>query len=123
MKYFSEAHEIWQKFVPKAGQALTVQGEMLRAVEKLRDEAQRNGNINWDGGFVILLNYLADKLGDSQVFEAAAIERSNYIVHRLGNFKDPYLADDLYDELSDRVVEYFRHYGSLPREKNPSLRR
>jgi hypothetical protein len=28
------------------GLADTVQGELLRAVEKLRDEAQRNGNVN-----------------------------------------------------------------------------
>jgi hypothetical protein len=31
---------------------------MLRAVEKLCDEATRNGNGNWDSGFVLLLKYL-----------------------------------------------------------------
>jgi hypothetical protein len=123
MKYFNEAHEIWQKFVPKRGQAETSQGEMLRAVEKLRDEARRNGNINWDKGFEILLHYLAEKLGDSQVFDTAVIEQSQSILRRLGNFEDPYLGNDLYDELSDRVVEYFRHYGSLPHKHNPSLGR
>lgn len=62
MKYFEEAKEIWQKFVPESGQAETVQGELLRAVEKLRDEAIRNGNGNWDEGFEILLSYIGRKL-------------------------------------------------------------
>ena len=44
---------IWQTYVPKRGQAATVQGELLRANEKLRDESQRNGNINWDEGHEI----------------------------------------------------------------------
>ena len=56
--YFEEEKKIWQQFVPKSEQAETVQGELLRAVEKLRDEAIRNGNGNWDNGFEILLNYL-----------------------------------------------------------------
>ncbi len=41
MQYFEEATRIWQTFVAKSGQAETVQGELLRAVEKLRDEATR----------------------------------------------------------------------------------
>ncbi|CAH8770501.1 hypothetical protein [Paenibacillus dendritiformis] len=53
MKYFNEAKYFWQTYVPKQGQAETVQGELIRAIEKLRGEAQRNGNINWDKGFVI----------------------------------------------------------------------
>lgn len=51
MDHFEEAKAIWHMFVPKSGQADRVQGELLRAVEKLRDEATRNGNINWDRGF------------------------------------------------------------------------
>ena len=49
---------IWHNLVPPRGQASTVQGELLRAVEKLRWEAQENGNINWDEGFLILLSFL-----------------------------------------------------------------
>ncbi|GAA3412494.1 hypothetical protein [Streptosporangium vulgare] len=50
MKYFEETGHIWRTLVPKFGQASTVQGELLCADEKLRDETTRNGNINWDGG-------------------------------------------------------------------------
>ena len=121
MKYLDEARKIWQEFVPNSGQSDTTQGEMLRAVEKLRDEAQRNGNANWDAGFEILVRYLVEKLGDSKVFDTATRERSQSILQQLNNFEEPYLEDDFYDELGDRVVEYFRYYGSLPHKKNPSL--
>lgn len=50
-KYFKECKRIWKKLVPKQGQADTVQGELLREVEKLRHEAWNNGNINWDDNF------------------------------------------------------------------------
>lgn len=96
---------------------------MLRAVEKLRDEALRNGNGNWDEGFEILLSYLENKLHDSKVFSDQTIKKSESILTRLRDFDNPYLEDDFYDELGDRVVEWFRYYGSQPHEKNPTLRR
>ena|SRR6185369_10891019 len=123
MKYFDEAREIWKQFVPKAGQSETVQGEMLRSIEKLRDEALRNGNLNWDEGFEILLTYLGNKLSDPAVFSYDEILRSEFILSRLMDFNNPYLEDNLYDELSDSVVEYFRHYGSQPHKTNPELYR
>ncbi len=62
MQFLDEAKFIWREFVPRSVQAETVQGELLRAVEKLRDEALRNGNGNWDNGFEILLGYLGSGL-------------------------------------------------------------
>ena len=53
MKYYAEAKRLWSTYVPKNGQADTVQGELIRAIEKLRDEVQRNGNGNWDRGHQI----------------------------------------------------------------------
>ncbi|MFS0907509.1 hypothetical protein AB3N02_31575 [Priestia aryabhattai] len=46
MRYFEEAKEIWVKYVPKSGQSGVVEGELIRAIEKLRCEAQDNGNAN-----------------------------------------------------------------------------
>jgi len=40
VKYFEEAKFLWKTYVPKKGQSETVQGELIRAIEKLRDEAQ-----------------------------------------------------------------------------------
>ncbi|NOV00028.1 hypothetical protein GC097_08370 [Paenibacillus sp. LMG 31457] len=67
MKYFEEAELLWKTYVPKQGQSETVQGELIRAIEKLRDEAQRNGNDNWDKCFVMFCDYLEITLCDSGV--------------------------------------------------------
>jgi len=70
MSYETEARTIWKTYVPPSGQAKTVQGELLRAVEKLRDEAQRNGNVNWDDGHKILARFVRTTLIDSGLFDA-----------------------------------------------------
>lgn len=123
MHHFEEAKSIWQTYVPKRGQAETVQGELLRAVEKLRDESIRNGNANWDDGFEILLAYLTDRLTDPAAYSPEAIAGTKAALDRLRDYDHPYLEDDLYDQLGDRVVEYFRFYGSLPHASNPNLHR
>ena len=123
LDYFEEARNIWQQFVPQAGQADTVQGELLRAVEKLRDEAIRNGNGNWDEGFRILLSYLKQHLLDEAVFSTDQISRSKSILNRLRRGRDPLLEDEPYDYLGARVVDYYRRYGSQPHAHNPQLRR
>jgi len=121
MDYFNEAKDIWMNFVPKSGQADTVQGELLRAVEKLRDEAIRNGNGNWDHSFDLLLRYLRERLLDPNVFAPAVIEKTSQTLDRLADFEQPYIVDDLYDDLGDRVVEYYKHHGSQPHQPNPEL--
>jgi len=123
MQYFEEAKEIWQKFVPTSGQADTVQSELLRAVERLRDEAQRNGNMNWDEGYEIFLTYLEEKLSDPKVFEIDKVARIKHMLDRFRNYDDPYLEEDYYDELGDRVVEYFKFHGSIPHAENLRLYR
>ena len=123
MLHFEDAKAIWQTYVPKSGQSETVQGELLRAVEKLRDEAIRNGNGNWDEGFGLLLAYLEQHLLDLSVYPSATVQATRSVLHRLRDTNNPYLEDDLYDELGDRVVEYFKFYGSQPHVKNPSLHR
>lgn len=123
MAHFKEAKAIWMQFVPRSGQAETVQGELLRAVEKLRDDAIRNGNANLDQGFDMLLAYLSDHLLDAAVFSFEATGQTEAILARLRDHADPLLEDGPYDELGDRVVEYYRHYGSQPHTVNPRLRR
>lgn len=123
MHLFDEARHIWQTYVPRSGQADTIQGELLRAVEKFRDEAIRNGNGNWDEGFEILLRYLEEHLFDREVYSDSAIEETRKILTRLRDFENPLLDDEPYDELGNRVVEYFRQKGSQPHTLNPRLRR
>jgi|KBSMisStandDraft_5_1062788.scaffolds.fasta_scaffold1161813_2 hypothetical protein len=119
--YLAEAKGIWRQFVPPSGQSETVQGELLRAVEKLRDEAIRNGNGNWDEGFRILLAYLKQHLLDAKVFSPDQVERSKELLKRLRRGSDPLLEDEPYDYLGERVVDYYRHYGSKAHTHNPKL--
>lgn len=124
MKYQDEAGALWRAYVPPRGQAATVQGELIRAVEKLRDEAQRNGNINWDAGFVILAKYLRRTLGESGTFSASELGEINADVTRLLDFEEPETSDEPFDRLTDRVVQWSRvHQDPVPHRMNPELRR
>ena len=124
IKYFDEAKALWVTYVPKRGQADTVQGELMRAIEKLRDEAQRNGNINWDDGHEILAAYVRDTLIGSGVFAADAEAEISADVTRLLDYERPETSDDPFDRLSDRVVEWARaQEGPVPRDHNPDLHR
>ncbi len=76
MKYFEEVKLIWKRCVPRTGQAKTVEGELLRGVEKLRDESLRNGNCNWDRGFEIILDFLESHLLDPEVYPAKTIQKT-----------------------------------------------
>ena len=105
------------------GASQHVQGELLRAVEKLRDEARRNGNLNWDKGYEVFLTYLEERLTDPKVFDIERIAETKQILDRLGNFEDPYIEEDYYDELDDRVVEYYKFYGTIAHVENPTLHR
>lgn len=118
------AGRIWQNLVPKNGQAETVQGELLRAVEKLRWEAQTNGNINWDQGFQILLDYLEAVLGAEPKFPQADRDGIRADLERLRDYESPYVEDDLYDRLTTAVVRYARvHPMPVPHTRNPDLHR
>jgi hypothetical protein len=123
MQYFNEAARIWREYVPKSGQADTIEGELLRAVEKLRDEAIRNGNMNWDPGFGILLSFLESKLLDKTVYPEATLAVTRATLVRLRDFDRPCLDDEQYDQLGDRVVEYLQYYGTQRHWKNPELHR
>lgn len=105
-KYVKEANDLWTKYVPKSGPANTVQGELIRAVARLRDEAQRNGNMNWDAGYKQFTVFLNDTLSNSAVFDAATQAEIRADIKRLQNYDEPYTEDDIYARLSDHVVEW-----------------
>jgi hypothetical protein len=122
MQYFEEARDLWRTYVPRRGQAESVQGELIRAVEKLRDEAQRNGNVNWNDGFEILARFLRDTLVTSGLFAPPIVEEIDRDVARLLYFDAPETGDEPYDRLTDRVVEWARaHPDPVPHERNRDL--
>ena len=121
--YFERAKAIWTQFVPESGQAKFRQGELLRSIEKLRDEAQRNGNGNFDDScHTIMIEYLRTYLVDDELFnKSIKIQIGNYL-DKLANKESPYLNDDIYDFLSDRVVDWYDHFGDkVVHEKNKNL--
>jgi len=115
---------IWRNLVPKSGQCGTVQGELLRAVEKLCWEAQNNGNVNWDSEFEMLIDFLDQKhCEDPQVTDStkATIHED---LNMLREFDSPYTDEDLYDRLREAVVGYCQsHPQFIAKAKNPLLHR
>lgn len=119
---------IWRNLVPERGQAATVQGELLRAVEKLRWEAQENGNINWDEGFLMLLDFLQKHLSEHAVEADVKRLRGFLPVSELDDDADsgslPCIEDALYNRLEAAVVAFARaHPQTLPHVRNPRLHR
>jgi hypothetical protein len=115
---------IWRTYVPKSGQSTTVQGELLRANEKLRDECHRNGNGNWDSGHEILANYILGTLVASEDVPADAKAQLARDVERILDYENPYTEDDLFDRV-ERVIFawYLCNREPIPRDENPDLHR
>jgi hypothetical protein len=115
---------IWINLVPKSGQAGTIQGELLRAVERLSWEAQNNGNGNWDSGFEAFIVFLEANLSRDPALSEERQASIHNDLERLGDFESPYLQDDLYDRLRESVVEFCRaHPELIPKPRNPDLHR
>ncbi len=115
---------IWTTYVPERGQAETVQGELLRANEKLRDESQRNGNSNWDEGHEILAAFLLETLTASTVLSSQAKAQLRLDLERLLDFENPYTDDDLFDRIERLLLDWCAaHPEPVPRAPNPALHR
>ena len=121
---FKTAQWIWQNLVPKSGQCDSVQGELLRAVEKLSWEAQNNGNANWDSGFERLIDFLEGTLcGEPKISEVMKKSiRGNLALLR--DYEYPQTEDGVYEELTEMVVEFCRiHPQLIPKPKDTLLQR
>jgi hypothetical protein len=118
------ARWIWHNLVPKSGQCNTVQGELIRSVEKLSWEARNNGNINWDSGFEILLAFLENTLCEEPGIADDMKESIRKDLGMLRDYEYPCTEEDLYDRLTEAVVAYCRlHPRLIPKPANPSLHR
>jgi hypothetical protein len=107
---------------PHIRQCDTVQGELLRAVEKLAWETRNNGN--WDSGFEILSDFLESTLCAESLLSDPLRWSVRHDLDRLRDFKPLYPEEDLFDRLREAVVASCRHHPRLlPRAINPSLHR
>jgi len=117
---------IWENLVPSSGKADTLQGEVLRAIELLAWEAQNNGNLNWDREFDTLIDFLREVFTSSESVIAATMSEEAKLsaaedLHRLSHFllpteldsrvyieELPYVKEDLYDRLTEHLIDYCR---------------
>jgi hypothetical protein len=120
---FDIAKWVWRNLVPKSGAASSIQGELLRSIERLRWEAQENGNINWDEGFVLYLSFIAETLLKQDYLSSEDRTSIEGDLDRLRNFippdeisddhaldhRLPYVNDDLYNRLVEHVANFCRH--------------
>lgn len=117
---------VWKNLVPKSGQSDYVQGEVLRAIEKLRWEAQNNGNINWNEDFEMFGEFIQATLLAQNCFSAEDRKSICKDVDRLLNFLPveeltddsqkhslPYVDNDLYDRLTGHLAIFCRHHPKV----------
>jgi hypothetical protein len=124
MDWLAEHRRLWRRLVPASGPAGTVQGEVIRCVGRLADEAYRNGNANWANGFEGMVRFAARTLDDPATFDDA--ER-----RAIREAADSIVAGADAPDLSGRAGPYYRltemavrwclaHPEPLPREADPA---
>jgi hypothetical protein len=117
---------MWKELVPDSGQAGTVQGELVRAMGRLTDEAYRNGNINFDDGHRLFCEFLRVNLNDSAVFSAEEINEINRSIERILDAEHPDVSgpETSFHRLSEKVVKWCESKPKLiPHQPNPALHR
>ena len=109
--------------MPVSGEAETLQGELVRCVSSLNDEATRNGWMNWDEGDVESVDVLRRYLPDPDVFSETvnqqihkALDTVRYAGER-GADKGVFAYDEL-RFLAQCVAEWCVYYAELE-YKNP----
>ena len=121
--YSKYAAYLWNNFVPAEGQAETLQGELIRALEKLEHEITGNGKINWNEQHVRLAESLKHSLVNSGIFPTLVQNEINADVNRLTDDATIYTDDDVYNRLTSRIGEwYWRNKKPIKKVKDPKLK-
>lgn len=108
LHYPEIALKIWTELIPKTGTPNTVHGELLQAVERLRDEAKYNAHTKNRRQQKRTARFIRDTLISSNLFDAGEIERIRSGTSRLMKASRPYTNDDIYDHLVDQVCVYYK---------------
>lgn len=116
---------LWEKYVPISGQAETVQGELIRIIERLENEIAGNAKANWDSEFVMMAHYLRDTLLASGIFTKEIENEIFKDIQVLSRLPDEVATEKYYyDRLRRRIVEwYWRNKTSVKHTFNPELHR
>lgn len=138
-QYFEECKYIWHNYVPKNGVSYVLQGELLRLIEKLRYEAQDNGNINWNEVYATYCDYIKETLCSKAIYSEEEKEKFVLIMDYLkecGNYamrwnsgqisdsevdmdKIAYTKNNLYDIIADAIGQFQAKFPNpIPIDKN-----
>ncbi len=85
--------KLWDELVPPRNAASNVQGELLRCIGSLTDEAYRNGNINWGPHLVEMVDTLERFLLDGTLGEARE-DKLKPSLRALKHYRRPDLSGD-----------------------------
>ncbi len=110
LQYPEIAQKMWKELVPATGPAASVQGELLRSVEALRDEAQRHGNSHFGRGHKRMAVFVRDTLVRSGIFDANEVKEIKVGTAKLMKASRPYKNDDVYDSLVDKICEFYMKF-------------
>lgn len=88
----------------------------------MRDEAQRNGNVNWRSDHERFVAFVRGTLLGSGLFDTAAETEIESDTLRLLDFEHPATGDEPFGRLTDRIVEWSRaHQDPVPRDRDFEL--
>lgn len=123
--------ETWQEtlkrltkeLVPVEGEAETLQGELVRCIGNLGDEAHRNGWMNWDVGDVESVDVLRRYLPDRAVFSKEVCQQILKSLDTVRHAGEKGADEGVfgYEELkflAEHVAEWCKHQSKLM-YKNP----
>jgi len=134
---------LWNNFVPAAGSSNCLQGELLRQYEKLRCEAERNGNINWCDDFAVFCDFISKNLTASDALSIQEKEQLNEDLLQIknsGNYALKFNAgmipdeelivdmiavinDELYDRIEKCIIKFYvENKEPIPYEPLNALR-
>ncbi len=113
LKYPEIAKHIRTNLIPVQGKADTTEGEMLRGLDNLRDEAHRNGNVNFSKTHQEYVDFIASTLTKSSFFEKKEKDKIISAASKLSYAKKPYLEDDVYDYLTDQICIFYQQNSSV----------
>lgn len=122
-----EHQRLWKAYVPAQGPAETLQGELVRIVGKLVDQAYRNGNCNWDADHETMWRFVSDRITADQTFtdqDKVMIRETTEEIIR--DEASPDLSGDgsTYYRINEKVIDWcMAHPEVIPFELDGSYHR
>jgi hypothetical protein len=122
-----EQARLWEALVPANGQAATMQGEIIRIVGKLTDQAFRNGNLNWDAEHEKMWRFAGRCLDDQATFseeDRALIKEKIEEIIRDNDTPDLRGDGCCYYIIGEKAVDWcLAHPVPIPHQQDATLKR